>query len=363
MRYAIILAAGKGTRMASQRPKPLMKICGVSMLGHVLAATAQVPGLARVVVVVGHGAKEVEAELAVLPEGPVEVVSARQPEQLGTGDAAIVGLSRLPDLLPGIGGSGSTVLVVPSDAPLVRPTTLARLMEQHEAEGNAVTIVTMRPEDPTGYGRVVRNAKGQATGIVEESDLAPSERSIDEVCTSIYAFDLAVLPAALRRIVPANAKREYYLTDVVGVLAQSGHQVGTLMVDDPAEAIGVNDFHQLVVAEECMRRRLIEAHLAAGVMMVRPETITIDAGVTVGEGVTIWPNTLLLGQTRIGAGAEIGPAARLIDTEVGERSVLVSVDAAGATIGADVRAGPFVAIREGATVPDGALIEPFSLVK
>jgi bifunctional UDP-N-acetylglucosamine pyrophosphorylase/glucosamine-1-phosphate N-acetyltransferase len=268
MRYAIILAAGKGTRMASQRPKPLMKICGVSMLRHVLAAVTGVPRLARVVVVVGHGAKVVEAELALAPEGEVEVVSARQPEQLGTGDAAIVGLSRLPDLLPGVGGSGSAVLVAPADAPLVRPETLAALIEQHEVEGNAVTILTMRPEHPTGYGRVVRNPKGQAVAIVEESELGASERDIDEVCTSIYAFDLSVLPAALRRIVPANAKREYYLTDVVGVLAQSGHQVGTRMVEDPTEAIGVNDFAQLVVAEERMRRRLIEAHLAAGVMMV-----------------------------------------------------------------------------------------------
>jgi bifunctional UDP-N-acetylglucosamine pyrophosphorylase/glucosamine-1-phosphate N-acetyltransferase len=363
MRYAIILAAGKGTRMASQRPKPLMKICGVSMLRHVLAAVTGVPRLARVVVVVGHGAKVVEAELALAPEGEVEVVSARQPEQLGTGDAAIVGLSRLPDLLPGVGGSGSAVLVAPADAPLVRPETLAALIEQHEVEGNAVTILTMRPEHPTGYGRVVRNPKGQAVAIVEESELGASERDIDEVCTSIYAFDLSVLPAALRRIVPANAKREYYLTDVVGVLAQSGHQVGTRMVEDPTEAIGVNDFAQLVVAEERMRRRLIEAHLAAGVMMVRPETITIDAGVTIGEGVTIWPDTLLLGRTRVGAGAEIGPASRLIDTEVGERSALVSVDAVGATIGAEVRAGPYVAIREGAVVPAGAVLEPFSLVK
>jgi len=363
MRYAIILAAGKGTRMASQRPKPLMKICGVSMLRHVLAAVAGVPDLARVVVVVGHGAKEVEAELAPLPEEAVEVVLARQPAQLGTGDAAIVGLSRLPDLLPGVGGSGSAVLVAPSDAPLVRRETLVALTEQHEREGNAVTILTMRPESPTGYGRIVRNSKGQVVGIVEESDLREPERAIDEVCTSIYAFDLSVLPAALRRIVPANAKHEYYLTDVVSVLAQSGYQVGTLMVEDPTEAIGVNDFPQLVVAEERMRLRLIEAHLAAGVMMVRPETITIDAGVVIGEGVTIWPNTLLLGQTRIGAGSEIGPATRLIDTEVGERSSLVSVDAVGAAIGAEVRAGPYVAIRDGATVPDGAVVEPFSLLK
>lgn len=363
MRYAIVLAAGKGTRMASQRPKPLMKLCGVSMLHHVLGAVTSVPDVARVVVVVGHGAKEVESELATMPEVPAEVVSARQPEQLGTGDAAIVGLSRLPDLLPGVGGSGSAVLVAPADAPLVRAETLAALVERHEDEGNAVTILTMRPDDPTGYGRIVRNAKGQAVAIVEETELTGAERAIDEVCTSIYAFDLSVLPAALRRIVPANAKREYYLTDVVGVLAQSGYQVGTLLVEDPAEAIGVNDFAQLVVAEERMRRRLIESHLAAGVMMVRPETITIDAGVSIGEGVTIWPNSLLLGHTVVGAGAEIGPETRLIDTQVGDGSVLVRVDAVGASIGCDVRAGPYVAAREGATVPDGAVVEAFSLLK
>ncbi|WP_298336734.1 NTP transferase domain-containing protein [Ferrimicrobium sp.] len=363
LRYAMVLAAGKGTRMASERPKPLMKLCGVSMLGHVMRAVLGVDELERVVVVVGHQADLVERELRGATPSAAEIVTVRQPEQRGTGDAVSAGLSRLPDLLPGVGGSGSEVVILPSDTPLVTASTLRELAKTHAQAGNAATILTMEVADPSGYGRIVRTAKGAVSGIVEDRDLVGEEVEIREVNTGIYLFDLAVLPVAIRRLAPSNSQREYYLTDTIGLLAQAGYQVGVMPVADAHETQGVNDLPQLVEAEEIMRERILARHLKAGVMMVRPETITIDAEVEIGRGSTIWPNTLLLGRTRIGDSAEIGPESSLLDSEVGDGSRLVRVDATGAVIGASVQAGPYVSIREGATVPDYAVVEPFSLLK
>jgi bifunctional UDP-N-acetylglucosamine pyrophosphorylase/glucosamine-1-phosphate N-acetyltransferase len=363
LRYAMVLAAGKGTRMASERPKPLMKICGVSMLRHVMTAVLGLADLERVVVVVGHQAELIEAQLHGYDHQAPEIVAARQPRQRGTGDAVLAGLSRLPDLLPGVGGSGSEVLVLPADTPLITTATLRALALEHAEAGNVATILTMEVDEPTGYGRIVRNTKGAVAHIVEDRDLVGDQREIREVNTGIYLFDLAVLPVALRRLAPTNAQREYYLTDAVGLLAQSGYQVGVKSVADIHETRGVNDLAQLVEAEELMRERILRGHIRRGVMMVRPETITIDAQVEIGSGSTIWPNTLLLGHTTIGAATEIGPGSTLIDTAVGDGSRLVRVDASGAAIGSAVQAGPYVSIRDGVVVPDHGVIEPFSLLK
>ena len=363
LRYAMVLAAGKGTRMASERPKPLMKLCGVSMLRHVMRAVLELDELERIVVVVGHQAELVERELRGYGSHAPEIVAARQPEQRGTGDAVSAGLSRLPDLLPGVGGSGSEVLVLPSDTPLLTAETLKALAKAHMESGNAATILTMEASNPAGYGRVVRNAKGAVTEIVEDRDLVGDQAMIREVNTGVYIFDLALLPVAIRRLAPSNSQREYYLTDAIELLTQSGYQVGVMSVADVQETQGVNDLPQLVAAEELMRSRILARHIGAGVMMVRPETITIDAEVQIGPGTTIWPNTLLLGHTRIGSHAEIGPESSLIDTDVGDGSRLVRVDATAATIGRSVMAGPYVSIREGATVSDRAIVEPFSLLK
>jgi bifunctional UDP-N-acetylglucosamine pyrophosphorylase/glucosamine-1-phosphate N-acetyltransferase len=221
----------------------------------------------------------------------------------------------------------------------------------------------MKIDDPRGYGRILRNSKGVVTKIAEDRDLVGDQVEITEVNTGIYVFDLAVLPVAIRQLAPTNSQREYYLTDTIGLLAQSGYQVGVVQVRDTHETQGVNDLAQLVGAEETMRRRIIARHIQAGVMMVRPETITIDAEVDIGQGSTIWPNTLLLGRTRLGQGVEVGPESSLVDTEVGAGSRLIRVDATGATLGAGVLAGPYVSIREGAVVPSRSVLEPFSLVK
>src|SRR4051812_10940200 len=233
---AVVLAAGEGTRMRSATPKVLHPLCGRPMLLHVLDALAQLP-LERVVVVVGRGAeavtKTVHEQLAAGPT--VEFVE--QSVQRGTGDAVAVAITVGPFDLDG----EDDLLVVYSDVPLLRPETLTRLATEHRLSGAAATMLTARVDDPTGYGRIVRDASGDVERIVEQADASDDELDIDEVNPSIFCFRRGLLAPALRRLSPENAQGEYYLTDVVGVLRDAGHAVRAVEIDDPHEASGVND--------------------------------------------------------------------------------------------------------------------------
>lgn len=349
--------------MRSQRPKPLMKLCGMSMLAHVLASVTSLDSLDRVVVVVGHEAEAVEREIAKFSDAGIDLVTARQLNQRGTGDAVGVGLSRLPDLLPGVSASESELLVVPADTPLISSKTLDALARAHEESRNAATILTMEVDDPQGYGRIRRDRHGRVMKIVEDRELDSADDGGNEVNTGIYMFDLSVLPTALRRIAPSNSLGEYYLTDAIELLVQAGYTIGTLGLEDPMEASGVNDRVQLVAVEEEMRRRIAADHLAKGVMMVRPETITIDRQVVIEPDATIWPGALLIGDTVVGSRAEVGPHCRLVDTKVGAGAHLVQVDATGADIGEGAAVGPYVVLERGAKVLAGERVEPFSVVK
>jgi len=362
MRYAVVLAAGKGTRMRADRPKPLVEVCGVSMLAHVLDALRRIPDLSRIVVVVGHAADAVEAELGRLGDLGVDVVTAYQLDQRGTGDAVRVGLTRLPDLLPGVGSSGAELLVVPSDTPLLTTETLEELLGAHGRQGNAATVLTMELEDPSGYGRILRGRDGGVRGIVEQADLDDGLATTNEVNAGVYVFDLAVLPSALRLLAPTNRQREYYLTDAIGLLAQSGYRVDSVVLTEPTEALGVNDRIQLAEVEERMRERITRRLLAAGVRLVDPRTTTIDARVEVGEGATIGPGTVLMGTTVVEPEATVGPGCRLVDTLVGRGALLRFVDAEGARIGEGARVGPYCVLGPGATVEPKELVPPFMQV-
>jgi len=362
-RYAVVLAAGQGKRMSSRVPKPLMRVCGVPMITHILGALDEVSGFDRVVVVVGHVADRVEEEVERFSRGSsLEVVTVRQEQLNGTGDALAVSLSRLPEYLPGVGGSDATLLVLPADTPLLTSKTLSELVTHHESSRAAATLLTMEVDPPHGYGRIVRAKKGTPEEIVEDADADDEVAKIREVNTGVYCFDLSLVPATLRRLEPSNAQREYYLTDIVRLLANSGYSLDSLVLADPKEAWGVNDRPQLVAAEEEMRRRINAAHLRAGVMLVRPETITIDAQVNLEPGVTVWPNSQILGSSEVAHGAEIGPDTRLHDTVVGEDAVMLKVDADGANVGARSVVGPFVSIRAGAKVPPDSVVDSFTVV-
>jgi bifunctional UDP-N-acetylglucosamine pyrophosphorylase/glucosamine-1-phosphate N-acetyltransferase len=348
--FAIVLAAGEGTRMRSQRPKPLHRLCGRPMLLYVLDGMRDCP-VQRAVVVVGHGAERVTKKLQEHhPDLPLDFVE--QHVQRGTGDAVSVGLTAFSD--EEIDESDGDVLVLPGDTPLLRPGTVAALVAEHHRSDAAVTVLTARMPDPTGYGRVMRGKGDRVQRIVEQSDATAEERMVDEVNTSIYCFRLSVLSPALRRLNPLNAQGEYYLTDVIEVLSEAGYPVAAITAQDHRETHGVNDRLQLAVAEAELRRRTNESLLRQGVTLVDPERTYIDATVQVAADVTIFPGCLLQGRTVVGAGAEVGPDTRLVDCVVGEGAVVEKVVARDADIGDHAVVGPFAVLEPGSRVASGS---------
>lgn len=343
---AIVMAAGEGTRMRSDRPKPLHRLCGRPMVLHVLDALAST-GATRAVMVVGHGADRVTKALtSEAPDSlPLEFVT--QNVQRGTGDAVAVALTAFD------ADAEDDVIIMPGDQPLFRSETLRGLVDQHRETGAAATVLTARVADPTGLGRIVRDRQGRVRRIVEHRDATDDERAVDEVNTSVYCCKLDLLAPALRRLSPDNSQGEYYLTDVVEVLASAGYLVGAHTVADTSEAAGVNDRMQLAVAERELRRRTNARLMAAGVTMLDPDHTYVDASVSIGRDVTIFPGALLQGRTVIGAGAEIGPGCRLVDCRVGEGATLDQVIARGAVIGDGAVVGPYAALGHGAVVEAG----------
>lgn len=335
--------------MMSARPKPLHRLCGRAMVLHVIDALAELH-VDRIVVVVGHGAdRVVKAVTEDAPEGVV-IDFVEQPTQRGTGDAVSVGITALPDAEDEDGD----VIVMPGDTPLLRPATIAALVRQHRAADAAATLLTARVSDPYGYGRVVRRADERVVRVVEEVDASLEERDIDEINTSIYVFRHGVLAPGLRRVVPDNAKGEYYLTDVIGVLSDAGYSITSLEVADSMEAAGVNDRAQLAIAEAELRDRTNERWMRRGVTMLDPEHTYVDASVEIGTDVTLFPGTILQGRTVIGEHAEIGPNARLVDCIVGEGATVSNSVCRNAEIGNHATVGPYASLEPGAHVEANA---------
>jgi bifunctional UDP-N-acetylglucosamine pyrophosphorylase/glucosamine-1-phosphate N-acetyltransferase len=341
--------------MRSSLAKPLHPIAGRPMVLHVLDALA-VLSLERVVVVAGYRSAEmVKAISAAAPAG-LDVRFVEQPLARGTGDAVAVALTDFPD--DDMMGNAD-VLVVPGDAPLIRSATLRALVDEHQSGDAAATLLTAIVDEPSGYGRIVRSEQGNVERIVEDRDADPAELEIAEIGTSIYCFRQSLLAPSLRRLRPNNAKGEYYLTDVIEGLSRSGYLVGSLVVGDSLETIGVNDRAQLSLAEAEMRARINERWMRAGVTMVDPASTYIDGSVELDEDVVVEPATHLVGTTRIGRGSVIGPSTRLVDTVVGQRSRVEFASALQASVGADAHVGPFAALDAGAVVPDGFESGPF----
>jgi bifunctional UDP-N-acetylglucosamine pyrophosphorylase/glucosamine-1-phosphate N-acetyltransferase len=339
--------------MRSARPKPLHLLCGRAMLLHVLDRLAEVDA-ERAVVVVGHGAERITKKL--VEDGPpgLPIDFVEQTVQRGTGDAAAVALTAFID-----DDDDADLLVAPGDMPLIRSETLSRLLELHRSTGAAVTVLGVRMDDPTGYGRLVRGKDERVARIVEQRDADADELEIDEVNTSFYCFKRSLLAPALRRLTDDNAQAEYYLTDVVEVLSSAGHRVEALVAEDSSEMLGVNDRLQLATAEAELRRRTNEAWLARGVTMLDPVNTYVDASVDLGEDVTLFPGTILQGNTRIGARSEIGPETRLVDTVVGADCVVRSTYADHAEIGDGCVVGPFCHLPPGASIAPGTATGPF----
>ncbi|MFZ4519579.1 MAG: bifunctional UDP-N-acetylglucosamine diphosphorylase/glucosamine-1-phosphate N-acetyltransferase GlmU [Microthrixaceae bacterium] len=348
---AVVLAAGEGSRMRSERPKPLHLLCGRPMLQYVVDAVAGTDA-ATVVIVVGHKGERVTKKMQE-HDHHVHLEFVEQREQRGTGDATLVGLVGLPD------DDEGDVLVLPGDAPLLRPGTLAELVAHHRSSGAAATLLTARMEDPSGYGRVVRDPSGRVARVVEHRDASPEELAVDEINTSIYCFRRGLLAPALRRVEPDNSQGEYYLTDVVEVLVGTGHAVEAVVADDGAETQGVNDRVQLAAAEAELRRRTNDRLLRAGVTMLDPSSVFVDTTVEVGGDVTLFPGVILQGSTAVGNGSEIGPNTRLVDTRVGQDCTVEQTTATAARIGDRARVGPYAVLGPGAEVPADLATGPF----
>lgn len=348
---AVVLAAGEGTRMRSARPKPLHRLCGRPMVLHVLDALAELP-VARVVVVVGHRAEWVTKTLVEHAPPGMAIEFVEQVEQLGTGDAMAVALTGLP----AESDEDDDVVVLPGDTPLLRPPTLAALVKTHRATDATATLLTAEIDDPTGYGRVVRGRDDLIARVVEHADASDEELAVKEVNTSIYCFRRGVLAPSLRRLSPANAQGEHYLTDVIEVLYEAGHRVGSLVVADPMEVAGVNDRAQLAVAEAELRDRINERWMRRGVTMWDPERTYVDVEVELEPDVVLLPGVILQGACVVRPRAEIGPETHLVDTVVGEGAVVASSVCRRSVIGADARVGPYAVLEEGSEVPEGGVV-------
>jgi bifunctional UDP-N-acetylglucosamine pyrophosphorylase/glucosamine-1-phosphate N-acetyltransferase len=333
----VVLAAGEGTRMKSATPKVLHAIGGRSLLGHALAAARTVEP-DHLVVVVRHERDRVAEHVAAVDPG---ALVADQDEVKGTGRAVECGLAVLPADLAG------TVVVTYGDVPLLDGRTLADLVARHTSSGAAASVLTARVADPTGYGRVLRDAAGAVTGIVEHKDADDAQRAITEINSGIYAFDAAVLRSALARVGTDNTQGEKYLTDVLSVARADGLPVAAVTTDDVWQVEGVNDRVQLATLGRELNRRVVEAHMRAGVTVVDPATTWVDVTVTLEPDVTLLPGTMLHGATSVARDAVVGPDCSLTDVVVDEGASVVRTHGSGARIGPGATVGPFSFLRPG----------------
>lgn len=347
--YAVILAAGKGTRMKSKQYKVLHPVCGKPMIQHVVDAVEQL-NLQKIILVVGHGAENVKEQLG---DGYSYVL---QKEQLGTGHAVEMTKDELKDK------QGLTLLVC-GDAPLITKEVLEELIEVHRQSQASVTILSTLLDDPTGYGRIIRNERNEVMKIVEHKDANEEEKRVREINAGIYCFDNQHLMWALARLNNNNTQGEYYITDCVEILKEKGEKVTACLTTDSDVALGVNNRVQLAEVEQKMQRRILEAHLLAGVTIVRPEQTYIEAGVRIGQDTIIYPGALLTGQTQIGEDCTIGPNTELHNAQIGDRSVIKQSVIMDSTVSEDTTVGPFAYIRPGSHIGRQCRIGDFVEIK
>jgi bifunctional UDP-N-acetylglucosamine pyrophosphorylase/glucosamine-1-phosphate N-acetyltransferase len=347
---AVVLAAGLGTRMRSQRAKVLHELGGEPLVRYPLAALSAIAP-ERVALVVGHQADDVRSATADAGLRGLRVVL--QAEQHGTGHAVACAAEAFA-------GFSGDVLILYGDVPLIRATTLRTLLDVHRAEGADLTLVTMRFTDPTGYGRIVRGPGGEITRIAEERDATQAERAITEVNPGLYAVRAEVLFRLLAELRFDNAQGELYLTDLVALAARSGLRIATLQAGTPDEMAGVNTRAELARMEAILRSELVERWMAAGVTFEDPATAYLGPEVTIGADTVIGPNVQLRGRTRIGTGCRLDGTAYLVDTTVGDRThLLFGCVAEGAEIGSDARVGPFARLRPGTRLAERVHIGNF----
>ncbi|WP_408955113.1 bifunctional UDP-N-acetylglucosamine diphosphorylase/glucosamine-1-phosphate N-acetyltransferase GlmU [Natroniella sp. ANB-PHB2] len=345
----ITLAAGKGTRMKSNLPKVLHQVAGKSMVQHVVDTASDLEPVNNIAIV-GYKSELVKEET----EGEIEFV--KQEEQLGTGHAVMQAQDKLASF-------SGTVLVLYGDTPLLTVETLEELLAKRQSSNSAMTVLTTKVVDPTGYGRIVRDDNGQIARIVEEKDTSSQEAKIDEINTGICAFDSQLLVENLTELEADNAQGEYYLTDLVGILVEKGERVSALLTANHQETIGVNSRRHLAKAEKTLRKRICNHHLDRGVTIIDPANTYIDAEVEIGQDSIICPFTFLEGETKLGSEVVIGSQSRIVDSELGDGVEVKSSTIVESKVGDDSLVGPYAYLRPGSELAENVKVSDFVEVK
>jgi bifunctional UDP-N-acetylglucosamine pyrophosphorylase/glucosamine-1-phosphate N-acetyltransferase len=333
----IILAAGLGTRMKSSTIKILHRAAGRPIIDYVLDLAGDLCPTPPVMII-GYQREAVQKCVGSRARFAV------QENPQGTGHAVL----QAAPILEAAGIAGKRILILSGDVPLTRPETLRRLLEEHEQSNNALTLLSMKLDDPAMYGRIVRDDSGAVLRIVEFKDASDAEKRIDEVNAGIYVFEAAHLFDNLRNVTPANAQKEYYLTDVIAMIQKAGHRVGAVIANDPVEALGVNSRGELAQVEGEIQRRVVQRLMTEGVTFRNPATVVIDSTVSIGQDTVVYPYVTLEGNTQIGEGCVIDPGVHLVNVTVGDDVHLkTGTVAEDAIIEAEASVGPYAHLRPG----------------
>jgi bifunctional UDP-N-acetylglucosamine pyrophosphorylase/glucosamine-1-phosphate N-acetyltransferase len=346
---AIVLAAGKGTRMKSNLPKVMHKVGGKYLVQHVLDAVSSA-GISRKILVVGSGAEYVQTSLG------DNYRYAVQADQLGTGHAV---LQAGNELLP----EENTVLVVCGDMPLLSAPSLIKLIERHGNTGAKATVLTAYLGDPTGYGRIIRDEQGKLQRIIEEKDATAEAKKIQEINTGTYCFDRNLLFSALKEIQPNNTQGEYYLTDVLTIMINKGLKVEVVDEAEDKEAFGINSRQQLAAAENILRQRKLDQLMTDGVTVIDPKSTFVDAAVEIAPDTILYPFTFIEGRTSIGSGSQVGPMTRIVDSILGNEVVVQNSVILESFVGDNCNIGPFAYLRPETHLGRGVKVGDFVELK
>lgn len=348
----VILAAGQGTRMKSRMAKVLHHAGGKPLIRHAIDAALHVARPERVFVVVGYQAEQVGAEVEA-----AGVQSIHQKEQKGTGHAVMSGEKQLA-------GLGGRLIVFVGDCPLIRAETLEGLAETQKSSGAAAVVITTEVEDPTGYGRIVRDADGGVREIVEHKAATAEQRAIREINSGILCFDADALWKHIHELRTDNPAGEYYLTDMVGILKRAGMRVGALKIADPSELLGINNRVELAEADHILRARKIRQLMLDGVTIEKPETVTIDADVRIGSDTIIEPFAQITAGTTIGDNCRVGACSIVHASQLGDGAhVLPFSMVSDSKLEAHAHVGPFARLRMGAHLAEHAHVGNFVELK
>ena len=348
----VILAAGLGTRMKSRQAKVLHRAGGKTLLQHVIDTARQLAPPERIFAVVGHQAEQARQSVAAGGIGFIE-----QREQKGTGHAVLIGREVLAHL-------DGYLMILYGDCPLLKTATLSRLIAQETEGAAAGVLMSAVMPDPTGYGRVIRDPRGNVLDVVEQKAGTPEQLAIREANMGIYCFRADLFWKHVGEIEPNNPAREYYLTDMPAILTRAGHTVEAMRIDDPAEALGINDRAQLAEVDAIFRERKRRQLMAEGVTLIKPETITVDAAVEIGMDTIIEPFAQILGQTKIGENCRVGPCSIIQDSQLGDEVEIGAFTmVTSSKLEQGVHAGPYARLRPESHVEAGAHIGNFVELK